>query len=195
MEVIRGIAASPGIVVGKALLLGAAETHVPRRTIAQPKVEAEQARFRQAVSQAIADLGELRRTTESQLGAETAKIFAFHEGLLQDPTLLQPILDMVEGSIAGYEALTRGPSDSPLHSPEALFKVGYGRLLDLDLACSNMAFATFARLKLPGRLFVNLTPGSLLAAIAIPTPVQHSRMPRSTLPSLTRRATSAAMSG
>jgi EAL domain-containing protein (putative c-di-GMP-specific phosphodiesterase class I)/GGDEF domain-containing protein len=80
-------------------------------------------------------------------------------------TLLQPILDMVEGSIAGYEALTRGPSDSPLHSPEALFKVGayYGRLLDLDLACSNMAFATFARLKLPGRLFVNLTPGSLLA--------------------------------
>ena len=68
MEVIRGIAASPGIVVGKALLLGAAETHVPRRTISPQKVEAEQARFRQAVTQAIADLGELRRTTETQLG-------------------------------------------------------------------------------------------------------------------------------
>ena len=64
MEVIRGIAASPGIVVGKALLLGAAETHVPRRTISPQKVEAEQARFRQAVTQAIADLGELRRTTD-----------------------------------------------------------------------------------------------------------------------------------
>ncbi len=88
-------------------------------------------------------------------------------------TLLQPILDMAEGRIAGYEALTRGPSDSPLHSPEALFRVGayYGRLLDLDLACSNMAFATFARLKLSGRLFVNLTPGSLLAEVFSPAAI------------------------
>ncbi len=80
-------------------------------------------------------------------------------------TLLQPILDMREGRIAGYEALTRGPSDSPLHSPDALFKVGgyYGKLRELDLACSGMALAAFAKLKLPGQLFVNLTPGSLLA--------------------------------
>jgi phosphotransferase system enzyme I (PtsI) len=104
MEVIRGIAASPGIVVGKALLLGAAETHVPRRTISPQKVEAEQARFRQAVTHAIADLGELRRTTESQLGAETAKIFAFHEGLLQDPTLLQPILSVIASQRLNAEA-------------------------------------------------------------------------------------------
>lgn len=88
-------------------------------------------------------------------------------------TLLQPILDLREGRIAGYEALTRGPSDSPLHSPDALFKVGgyYGRLLDLDLACSRMAFATFARLGLPGRLFVNLTPGSLLAPAFAPAAI------------------------
>ena len=88
-------------------------------------------------------------------------------------TLLQPILDMVDGRIAGYEALTRGPSDSPLHSPEALFRVGahYGKLLELDLACSNMAFATFARLKLPGHLFVNLTPGSLLAEVFSPAAI------------------------
>lgn len=88
-------------------------------------------------------------------------------------TLLQPILDMADGRIAGYEALTRGPSDSPLHSPEALFKVGayYGKLLELDLACSNMAFATFAKLKLSGRLFVNLTPGSLLAKAFSPSAI------------------------
>ncbi|MFM7809727.1 MAG: phosphoenolpyruvate-utilizing N-terminal domain-containing protein, partial [Planctomycetota bacterium] len=63
MEVIKGIAVSPGIVVGKALLLGAAETHVPRKTITPGEVEAELARFRAAVAAAIADLGELRRTT------------------------------------------------------------------------------------------------------------------------------------
>lgn len=88
-------------------------------------------------------------------------------------TLLQPILDMREGRIAGFEALTRGPSDSALHSPDALFKVGgyYGKLLDLDLACSGMAFAAFAKLKLPGQLFVNLTPGSLLAEAYTPSAI------------------------
>ncbi len=79
--------------------------------------------------------------------------------------LLQPIFDMIEGRIAGYEALSRGPSDSPLHAPQALFRVGehYGKLLELDLACCEVALASFARFALPGRVFVNLTPGSLLA--------------------------------
>lgn len=88
-------------------------------------------------------------------------------------TLLQPILDLVECRIAGYEALSRGPSDSPLHSPEALFRVAayFGRLPDLDLVCADTAFATFARLRLPGRLFVNLTPESLLAPVFAPGPV------------------------
>jgi phosphotransferase system enzyme I (PtsI) len=95
MDIIKGIAVSPGIVVGKALLLGAAETHVPRRAIKPREVDAEVARLRTAVAAAIADLGELRRTTETQLGAETAKIFSFHEGMLQDRTLLDPIVQAI----------------------------------------------------------------------------------------------------
>jgi hypothetical protein len=39
------------------------------------------------------------------------------------------------------------------------------------------------------------TPGSLLAAIAIPMPVPHTRTPRSNRPSLTPRATAEAKSG
>ncbi|KVW95128.1 hypothetical protein ABW22_10810, partial [Thiobacillus denitrificans] len=38
-------------------------------------------------------------------------------------TLLQPVLDLVEGRVMAYEALSRGPSNSPLHAPEALFRV------------------------------------------------------------------------
>ena len=104
MDIIKGIAVSPGIVVGKALLLGAAETHVPRRTIAPREVDAEVERFRTAVAAAIADLGELRRSTEVQLGAETAKIFSFHEGMLQDRTLLDPILRAITGERLNAEA-------------------------------------------------------------------------------------------
>ncbi|MBW8328614.1 MAG: GGDEF domain-containing protein [Thiobacillus sp.] len=79
-------------------------------------------------------------------------------------TLLQPILDLVEGRVMGYEALTRGPSNSPLHAPQVLFRLAeqHGLLAVLDWACVRMALQSFARLNLPGQLFVNLSPGSLL---------------------------------
>lgn len=92
-------------------------------------------------------------------------------------TLLQPILDLVEGCFAGYEALSRGPSDSLLHAPEALFRVAAhcGRVVDLDLACCARACTTFARLRLPGRLFVNLNPASLLHPAFAPAAL-HERL-------------------
>jgi EAL domain-containing protein (putative c-di-GMP-specific phosphodiesterase class I)/GGDEF domain-containing protein len=79
-------------------------------------------------------------------------------------TLLQPVLDLVEGRMMGYEALSRGPSDSPLHAPQALFRVAahHSMLAALDWACVHMALKTFAQLDLSGRLFVNLSPSSLL---------------------------------
>lgn len=79
-------------------------------------------------------------------------------------TLLQPVLDLVECRVMGYEALTRGPSNSPLHAPQALFRTAAqcGLLATLDKACFDTALKTFTRLALPGRLLVNLTPASLL---------------------------------
>ncbi|MEW6254073.1 MAG: EAL domain-containing protein, partial [Planctomycetota bacterium] len=79
-------------------------------------------------------------------------------------TLLQPVLDLHTGQMAGYEALTRGPSNSPLHSPIALFRAAdcAGLTGTLDAACMASALAAFARLRLPGRVFVNLSPTSLL---------------------------------
>ena len=81
-------------------------------------------------------------------------------------TLLQPVLDLAEGRLMGYEALSRGPSDGPLHAPQILFATAeqHGLLAELDWACMRTAIRTFARLKLAGRLFVNLSPDSLLDA-------------------------------
>jgi EAL domain-containing protein (putative c-di-GMP-specific phosphodiesterase class I)/GGDEF domain-containing protein/CBS domain-containing protein len=85
-------------------------------------------------------------------------------------TLLQPVLDMAEGRVMGYEALTRGPSNSPLHAPQAMFRVAehHGLLTVLDWACVRASLKTFSQLKLPGRLFVNLSPSSLLDAAFAP---------------------------
>lgn len=81
-------------------------------------------------------------------------------------SLFQPIVSLSERCILGYEALTRGPSNSPLHSPIPLFAVARqsGRLSELEIACRESACRRFSELKLPGKLFLNISPESLLEA-------------------------------
>ena len=78
--------------------------------------------------------------------------------------LFQPIIGMHKGDIIGYEGLIRGPSDSPLHSPLNLFKVAnaHGMGVQLEKLCCQMVSRRFAELKLPGKLFLNISPESLL---------------------------------
>ena len=79
-------------------------------------------------------------------------------------SLFQPIVSLSERRILGYEALTRGPSNSPLHSPVNLFGVARhaGRLSELELACRKSACRHFSEQKLEGKLFLNVSPDSLL---------------------------------
>ena len=74
--------------------------------------------------------------------------------------LFQPIVDATQQSIYGYEALIRGPKTSPLHSPLRLFDVATqaGLLVELDLLCRRLAIQRFAELELPGLLFLNVMP-------------------------------------
>ncbi|TBU86691.1 bifunctional diguanylate cyclase/phosphodiesterase [Phytopseudomonas dryadis] len=79
-------------------------------------------------------------------------------------SLFQPIVSLAERRILGYEALTRGPSNSPLHSPINLFAAARqsGCLSELELACRKSACRRFSELKLGGLLFLNVSPDSLL---------------------------------
>jgi diguanylate cyclase (GGDEF)-like protein len=81
-------------------------------------------------------------------------------------SLFQPIICLSERRILGYEALSRGPSNSPLHSPVALFAVARqaGRLSELEIACRQSACRRFNEQQLPGKLFLNVSPESLLEA-------------------------------
>ncbi|AOU98735.1 diguanylate cyclase [Acidihalobacter yilgarnensis] len=80
--------------------------------------------------------------------------------------LFQPIADVAEGGVFGYEALIRGPSDSPLHSPLTLFDTAMacGALSELDHLCRRLAIERFGQLDLPGRLFLNVTPETITQA-------------------------------
>ena len=79
-------------------------------------------------------------------------------------TLFQPVFDVVNQDILGYEALSRGPLGSALESPQALFKVAekLAKISELELLCRKKAIQNFASLNCNGKLFLNVSPKVLL---------------------------------
>lgn len=82
--------------------------------------------------------------------------------------VFQPIVDMRAGRVVGYEGLIRGPSDSPLHSPLRLFEVAreYNLKVQVEHLCRRVVLERFVELDLPGKLFLNISPRSLVARAA-----------------------------
>lgn len=78
--------------------------------------------------------------------------------------LFMPIVNTQTRTIIGYEALIRGPASSPLHSPSSLFKTAHrlGRILELELLCRELSMRRFKHLGLEGKMFLNVTPSTLL---------------------------------
>jgi phosphotransferase system enzyme I (PtsI) len=103
MERIKGIAVSPGIVIGRAFLVGTAEQVVPHRTIGTDEVQEQLARLAQALAGAGEQIGALRERTRLELGEEPAKIFEFHAGLLRDRALVGAIEKRITGTFVTAE--------------------------------------------------------------------------------------------
>ncbi len=95
MEILKGIAVSPGVVVGRVFVLDDPRRKVPRRTVPPEQVHAELARLDEALTASVKELTEMRQTTARELGDEAAKIFAFHIGMLSDPTLSRPMRERI----------------------------------------------------------------------------------------------------
>ena len=77
--------------------------------------------------------------------------------------VFQPILDFRAHGYLGFEGLIRGPADSPLHMPDILFGLARetGLTTEFERVCRAVVLHEFARLKLPGRLFLNISVGCL----------------------------------
>ncbi|MBU2871847.1 bifunctional diguanylate cyclase/phosphodiesterase [Colwellia sp. E2M01] len=75
-------------------------------------------------------------------------------------TYFQPIFDISNQKIWGYEALTRVEKDSLFSSPLELFKTAFalGRLSELESLCRKIAFKNFTKQQLDGLLFLNISP-------------------------------------
>ena len=130
----------------------------------------------------LAQLNELK-----QDGA-TRPLVAELDGLIAQRRFdihFQPIVDVQRIGILGFEALSRGPADSPLQSPLLLFALAAdsGRLIELERVLVRLILARFQALELPGQLFLNLSADSLSVAAqqrgAIEQAIQQLGLPAS----------------
>lgn len=72
-------------------------------------------------------------------------------------TFYQPIIDMESQDIYGYEALSRGPTDSIFQDPELLFEFArkVNMITELERLCRETAISNSNTLKKDVKLFIN----------------------------------------
>ncbi len=108
MEIIKGIAVSPGVAICPAVVLDAEDYHVPRRLVPHSDVPHQHARLDEAIGRSRIDIEQLREQVENDLGHETALIFSFHLGLLKDDALIGQIHDHIaEEAVTAEYALAK----------------------------------------------------------------------------------------
>jgi phosphotransferase system enzyme I (PtsI) len=104
---IKGIAASPGIVVGKAHLLKEYPIVINEQKIAVEQVEAELAKLNEAIDKSKRQLEVIRDKAEKEMGADKAEIFNAHLMMLEDEVFLDEIREKIKAeSIPAEYALT-----------------------------------------------------------------------------------------
>ena len=106
MQTIKGIPVSPGVVMGRVFVLDDQQRRIARRLVPAADVERELKRLDDALTASIAELAQVRTNAEKEMGAEAAKIFLFHMGMLADKALVGPMRAMIADKrvVAEYAA-------------------------------------------------------------------------------------------
>jgi phosphotransferase system enzyme I (PtsI) len=95
MERLQGIAVSPGVAIGEALVLDNEGFRIPRRFLPRDAVQEELARLDRAMAAAAAEVERNRDRVAEQLGNDYAAIFSAHLQMLHDHRLRTEIEDMI----------------------------------------------------------------------------------------------------
>ena len=88
-EVLEGVPASPGVVIGKAFVLDTERPHVEEEEIGAGDVEAEIEAFKSAIGETARELERLRSGLEESLGESHARIFDAHLMMLRDSMVIE----------------------------------------------------------------------------------------------------------
>src|SRR5260221_401549 len=107
MEIKRGIAVSPGVAIGPALVLDAEAYLIPQRYVEGDLAVAELTRLKEALAAAAAEARANQQAVSEQLGPQMGAVFGAHALLLEDPSLTKEIQRLIqEKDLAAEFALT-----------------------------------------------------------------------------------------
>ena len=102
---ISGILASPGIAIGKALLLQEDEIVLNTNPISDDQVETEVARFFDARNKSAAQLETIKQKALETFGEEKEAIFEGHIMLLEDEELEEEIIALIKDKTSADYAI------------------------------------------------------------------------------------------
>lgn len=95
MQKLRGIAVSPGVAIGEALVIDNEGFRIPRRFVARDAVEAELERLHKAIAAAGDEIARNRDAVNKELGDKYGAIFEAHFQMLQDSRLQSELEEMI----------------------------------------------------------------------------------------------------
>lgn len=96
-EKIKGIPVSPGVAIGRALVLHSEDYfNVASRTVQAEEVSKEIARFEDALTQTRAEILGIRKKISNQIGRESSDIFNAHLMILEDRTLIEDVISIIK---------------------------------------------------------------------------------------------------
>ncbi|MCK4859812.1 MAG: phosphoenolpyruvate--protein phosphotransferase [Candidatus Omnitrophica bacterium] len=93
---LKGIAVSPGIVIGKVFLLNSESFIIPRATIKKEEVFKEIERFKKVLGQTRQEIIALQEKLSREIGSKHSDIFNAHLLILDDPVLIEEITDKIK---------------------------------------------------------------------------------------------------
>jgi phosphotransferase system enzyme I (PtsI) len=101
---IKGISASPGIVIGKACVFQDILYLVERHNIEEGRAEQEIARLKQSIRQVIDELIQDNLRVSQEIGKREAEIFLAHVAILEDPYFISRIFQDIRENGINAEA-------------------------------------------------------------------------------------------
>ncbi len=95
MQRLQGIAVSPGVAIGEAIVLDNEGFRIPRRFLTRHAVRNEIKRLEAAINEATAEVERSRVRIAAELGDEYASIFSAHAQMLNDPRLREELEELI----------------------------------------------------------------------------------------------------
>jgi phosphotransferase system enzyme I (PtsI) len=154
---IRGIPASPGIVVGQAHLLRWEVPDVRHRIVPDEGIPAEIDRFHRALERARERLRQVRARVEASAGPEEAAIFDVQLSILDDEELTKGVEELIRqnmGAEKAFDVIMLEWRNRFARHAAAMLRERVGDLTDVHIRVLSLL------LDLPDRDPVTLPPGS-----------------------------------